>query len=81
MNGTELDNLKGFTKNMKYRELISKVHVVTYEPQQVNLQFELVLDMRSKMNFVPIIYQNSSAVDSHCLIIFDVANMNIVKSS
>jgi len=47
----------------------------------INLGFEKCLDMRSSIDFLPIIYQERSAIRTHHLLIFDIEKMRVVRQT
>jgi len=73
----EKEVLSNYTQSMKFRDLIE----LQKEPQLsvINLTFEMLFDMRTPLEFVPIIYQEKSSLQTHHLLIFSFDKMKIVR--
>lgn len=76
----EEKNLEAYTDNMLFKELINlQGRQEESENWMVNIGFEKVMDNRTLIDFVPLIYQERSTQDSHHFIVFDVNSMKVVR--
>lgn len=73
----ETDNLQAYTKKITFRELIE----VQKQPQSwlINLSFEKVFDLKSNVDFIPIVYQERSLIKTHSLLVFDINKMQVIN--
>ena len=73
----EDDNLKAYTKKMTFQEFLDEMK----NPQQhiLKLTFEKCIDNRTNIDFLPMIYQERSSINTHHLIVYDIRKMKIVR--
>ena len=77
----ETDNLAAYTKKMTFKEFLDEMKdkAENPEPHVLKLTFEKCMDNRTNIDFLPIIYQEKSSINTHHFIVYDVFKMKIVR--
>lgn len=72
--------LSSYTQKMTFKDLIQfQSDSSNKQGWNLNLGFEKCFDNKSHIDFIPIIYQIRNNTQSHHLIVFDIARMEVIR--